>query len=298
MAAALQRSRSTIHRELERNSVAGEYRAGAAQQLAERRRSQRPLERKCERAAVHKTIRRLLACRCSPAEIAGRMKRERAQRPKDRVSAATIYRWIDAQGAERRYWRGMLRRRGRRPSRPRKNPAEAAKARIADRPKIIEQRRRRGDFEGDLVLGQQGTGGLQTLVDRRSRYALLMKVARKDADYVHRKTRERLRTLPADKRHSLTDDNGGEFARCVRLERSLGVKVDWAEPGCPYQRGTNENTNGLTRQFFPKGTDFQTVSHAQVREVENLLNHRPRACLGYRTPHEVFHDTSEQLCCD
>lgn len=298
IAAALGRDRSTISRELRRNRTGANYWAGAAHAEAQRRRRERPLDRKCDRPAVGKTMRRLLSSCCSPDEIAGRMRHERPDRPKDCVSASTIYRWIENQGLDRDHWRGFLRRRGRRKYPARENTADSFKARIGQRPEVIEVRGRVGDFEGDLVLGKQGTGGLKTLVDRKSRYTLLMKVTSKDARYVHRKTRERLRMLPPEKRHSITYDNGGEFAKCVLLEKSLAIKVYWAQPGRPYQRGTNENTNGLTRQFFPKGTDFRTVSHVQAREVENLLNHRPRACLGYLTPHEVFHDISEQLCCN
>ena len=88
--------------------------------------------------------------------------------------------------------------------------------------------------------------------------------------------------------HPITFDNGTEFARCHRLEKHLGIELYFADPGCPYQRGTNENTNGLIRQYFPKGTDFRDISHQEVRGVEKLLNERPRACLGYRTPAEVF----------
>jgi len=227
------------------------------------------------------------------------MKLERPHRPRDCVCASTVYRWIDRQGAERAYWKSYLRRRGRRPYRPRENAgASACKARLDARPKVIERRGRIGDFEGDLVLGKQGKGGLQTLVDRKSRYTLLMKIARKEARYMYRKTRARLQGLPSAKRHSITYDNGGEFAKCPLLEKSIGIKVYWAEPGRPYQRGTNENTNGLVRQFFPKGTDFGTVTHWEAREAENLLNDRPRACLGYRTPYEVFHGVFTPLCCD
>jgi IS30 family transposase len=299
IAAELGRVPSTISRELKRNASGDQYFAGAAQQMAQQRRRDRPLARKCERSAVDHTLRRLLACRASPEEIAARMKHERPERPEDCVCASSIYRWIEQQGAQRAHWRSFLRRRGKRPYRPRKPSADAAqKARIDQRPTVIEERQRLGDFEGDLVLGQPGSGGLQTLVDRQSRYTLLMKVKSKRADYIQRKTRQRLKTLPADKRHSITYDNGGEFALCRRLERSLGMKLYWAQPGCPYQRGTNENTNGLARQFFPKGIDFRTVSHARTREVESLLNHRPRKCLGWRTPYEAFHNTSEKLCCD
>lgn len=296
IAAALGRSPSTIYRELKRNAADSEYLACQAQAQAERRRSERPLERKCDRPAVDRTIRKLLSRECSPDQIAQRMKYERPERPGDCVSASTIYRWITQQGENRGYWSEYLRHRGRRPYKARAKARAGAP--VAERPQVIEERGRIGDFEGDLVLGKQGTGGLQTLVDRKSRYTILMKVQRKDSAYVYRKTRDRLKRLPADKRHSLTYDNGGEFAKCPRLEDSAGVEVYYAEPGCPYQRGTNENTNGLVRQYFPKGTDFQTVTHAETRDAENSLNHRPRAILGYRTPHEVYHGVQTQLCCD
>jgi len=296
IAKALGRNPSTIYRELKRNASYGEYLACQAQQKAQQRRSTRPLVRKCDRPTVDHTIRRLLSDACSPEQIAQRMKLERADQPEDCVSASTIYRWINQQGEDRGYWAEFLRNRGRRPHKARKNTNAGAP--VAERPQIVEDRGRIGDFEGDLVLGKQGTGGLQTLVDRNSRYTILMKVDRKEAGYVYRKTRDRLKGLPADKRHSVTYDNGGEFAKCPGLERSAAINVYYAEPGCPYQRGTNENTNGLIRQFFPKGTDFQTVTHAEAREVEKRLNHRPRAILGYRTPHEVFHGVQTDLCCN
>jgi len=281
---------------LKRNAKNGEYLACQAQRQAQQRRSDRPLLRKCDRPAVDHTVRTLLSQFCSPEQIAQRMKHERSERATDCVSASTIYRWIEQQGENRQHWLEFLRRRGRRPYKARENTSVGAP--IADRPQVIEDRARIGDFEGDLVLGKQGTGGLQTLVDRNSRFTILMKVVRKEAAYVYRKTRDRLNDLPDDKRHSVTYDNGGEFAKCPGLEQSAGVEVYYAEPGCPYQRGTNENTNGLARQFFPKGTDFQTVTHAEVRDAENLLNHRPRAVLGYRTPYEVFNGTDEELCCN
>ena len=104
--------------------------------------------------------------------------------------------------------------------------------------------------------------------------------------------------LTEERRHSITFDNGTEFARCHRLEKHLGMKLYFADPGCPHQRGTNENTNGLIRQYFPKGTDFRDISHAQVRHAENRLNNRPRACLKFRTPTEVFYEKTSPASCD
>ena len=159
---------------------------------------------------------------------------------------------------------------------------------IDQRPEVIEQRLRLGDWEGDTVLGPAGTGGLATLVDRKSRFTIIVKIRCKEADHVHRKLKERLRELDEQRRRSITFDNGTEFARRQRLEKHLGMTLYFADPGCPYQRGTNENTNGLIRQYFPKGTDFRDISHADVRRVETLLNGRPRECLGFQTPDEVF----------
>ena len=147
------------------------------------------------------------------------------------------------------------------------------------------------------MLGPPGSGGLATLVDRKSRYTIIAKIRSKDANHVHQKIRDRLKQLHEEQRHSITFDNGTEFARCHRLEKHLGMGLYFAEPGCPHQRGTNENTNGLIRQYFPKGTDFRDVTHYDVREVENLLNDRPRACLGYRTPTEVFFENSPSKNC-
>jgi IS30 family transposase len=218
--------------------------------------------------------------------------------PDDRqrqVSPQTIYTWIE-KNEHREHWKSLLRRRGKR-RQHRKKPAGIG-APIDGRPEVIEQRLRLGDFEGDTVLGPPGTGGLATLVDRKSRYTIIDKIQCKEADHVHQKIKERLKQLDEERRRSLTLDNGTEFARCGRLEKHLDMKLYLADPGCPYQRGTNENTNGLIRQYYPKGTDFRDVSHQDVHRVENLINNRPRACLGFKTPYEVFFADAQAPDCD
>ena len=296
VAAALGRSRSTISRELRRNRMGENYYAGHAQREAERRRRERPITRKLEGAELNEAVRTGLAQDWSPEQIAGRLEQQHPEQPERSVSAQTIYRWIAAD-ADCEHWQEHLRRRGKRPFR-RKNEAAAETARIARRPQVIEERLRLGDFEGDTVLGPPGTGGLATLVDRRSRFTIVLKIQSKNADHVHEKLKQRLKALPDERRRSITFDNGTEFARCDRLEKHLGIELYFADPGCPYQRGTNENTNGLIRQYFPKGTDFRDVSHVETRQVENLLNNRPRACLGYRTPAEVFFEKTPPAGCD
>jgi len=294
IAQAVGRCPSTISRELRRNRTDGEYYAAQAQREAERRRRERPLVRKMEDPEINEAVRAALAQEWAPEQIAGRLQQQGSER---RVSSQTIYTWIE-QDEDREHWESMLRRRGKRPYR-RKNAATTGDAaRIDQRPEVIEERLRLGDFEGDTVLGPAGSGGLATLVDRKSRFTIIVKIQSKNADHVHEKIKQRLKELDDERRHSITFDNGTEFARCHRLEKHLGMELYFADPGCPYQRGTNENTNGLIRQYFPKGTNFRDISHHEVRQVEKLLNNRPRACLGFRTPAEVFFEETPPAGCD
>jgi len=296
IATRLGRARSTVCRELRRNATDGEYLAAQAHCQSQRRRRERPLVRKMGDTKINALVQTGLGRDFAPEQIAGRMKQQAADATAPRISAQTIYTWIE-QSPDRAHWKSHLRRRGKRPAR-RKNADPSAKSRIQNRPEVIEQRIRFGDWEGDTVLGPPGTGGLVTLVDRKSRFTIIAKIQSKDADHVQATIRDRLKELAAEQRRSITFDNGKEFARCHRLEKHLDMQLYFADPGCPYQRGTNENTNGLIRQYFPKGTDFSTVSHQRVREVENLLNDRPRACLGFRTPREVSSEQDPPAGCD
>ncbi|MGI9427200.1 MAG: IS30 family transposase [Bythopirellula sp.] len=293
IARALQRSPSTISRELRRNGSGNEYFAAQAQHRAVRRRRERPLMRKMDDPDIKANVCGGLAKYWSPEQVAGRLQRNAAHK-RLTVSARTIYTWI-ANDKNCKRWCSFLRNRGKRGVRS-KRP-DVIGAPIDQRPKIIEARSRLGDFEGDTVLGP-GKGGLATLVDRKSRYTIIAKIGSKYADHVHQKIKQRLKKLDANRRHSLTLDNGTEFAHCGRLLKHPGVKLYLAEPGKPHQRGTNENTNGLIRQFYPKGTRFRNVTHQNVHRVQNLLNNRPRACLGYRTPNEVFFGNSVSRSCD
>lgn len=297
IAQALGRSPATISRELRRNRTGEGYYAAQAHRRSEQRRRERPLVRKMDVPEINDAVRAGLAQEWAPEQIAGRIKQQHPDDCERRVSPQTIYAWIK-QDPQREHWESMLRRRGKRPCRPRNTTTTADAARIHNRPEVIEQRLRLGDFEGDTVLGPPGTGGLATLVDRKSRFTIVVKVQSKNADHVHEKIKQRLKQLDDERCHSITFDNGTEFARCGRLEKQLGMKLYFADPGCPYQRGTNENTNGLIRQYYPKGTDFRDITHNQVRAVERLLNNRPRACLGYRTPNEVFNQKTPPARCD
>jgi len=175
VARAVGRSPSTIRRELRRNCTGGEYYAAQAQRVAEQRRRLRPLTRKLDDAEINQAVRAGLAQDWAPEQISGRMKQEAPDDPNRRVSPQTIYAWIK-KDEHRPHWESHLRRRGKRRCRRKITTTTGDAARIANRPAVIEERLRLGDFEGDTVLGPPGTGGLATLVDRKSRYTLVVKV--------------------------------------------------------------------------------------------------------------------------
>jgi IS30 family transposase len=246
---------------------------------------------------LNEMVRSGLTHEWSPEQIAGRLKHLHPEDPDKHVSHQTIYDWIEQDG-HRNHWKSFLRRRGKRPTRRKNEGKTEDRTRVHDRPAEIEGRVRIGDWEGDTVLGPAVTGGIVTLVERKSRYTIITKIQSKESEHVNRHIKLRFRQLREEWRRSVTFDNGTEFARCHRLEKHLGMELYWADPGCPYQRGTNENTNGLIRQYFPKGTDFRNVTHSQVRDVEERLNHRPRECLDFIMPAEVFDPESAIINCD
>jgi len=232
VAQALQRHKGTISRELRRNSTGDEYLAGQAQRASERRRRERPIVRKMEDPELNLAVREGLSQEWSPEQITGRLKEQQEGRS---ISHQTIYTWIK-RSADREHWERFLRRRGKRPCR-RKKPDLPGAACIRNRPDVIERRLRLGDFEGDTVLGPPGTGGVATLVDRKSRFTIIVKVQSKNADQVHEKIKQRMKELDDERCHSITFDNGTEFARCYRLEKHLDLTLYFADPGCPFQRG-------------------------------------------------------------
>ena len=233
IAQAVGRCPSTISRELRRNRTDGEYYAAQAQREAEKRRQERSLVRKMEYPEINEAVRAGLAHEWAPEQIVGRMQQQGSDL---RVSAQTIYTWIK-QDKYREHWESFLRRRGKRPCRRKNATTTRDAARIDERPEVIEERLRLGDFEGDTVLGPAGTGGLATLVDRKSRFTIVVKIQSKNADHVHEKIKQRLKELDEQRCRSITFDNGTEFARCHRLEKHLGMVLYFADPGCPYLPG-------------------------------------------------------------
>jgi IS30 family transposase len=288
IAERLGRSKSTISRELRRNRSRNGYWAVAAQQKAERRRSERPWVAKMSRPAVRRYVRQRLRWRWSPDQIAGRSHSDFPHDRRRQLSAPTIYAWIRAEEARGKHWERYLRRRGRKRPAWEKRGRLPASVSIEGRPAVVDRRGRFGDWEGDTIVGANRRGGAVTLVERKSGYLLLGKVPNLRAATVRQAAARRYETTPLELRKTLTLDNGKEFAEHEQLEVEAALKIYFAKPYSAWQRGTNENTNGLVRQFFPKGTDLANIPEHRFTKVQQLLNDRPRKRLGYRSPNEVL----------
>ena len=283
---------STISRELSRNTGLRGYRPKQAQQKALHRRFTA-----CK--AVKMTPRAINYIECklneqhSPEQIAARMKRD----PDWQVPAVSherIYQhiWQDkaAGGTLYRHLRivGTKQRRKRRNSRDRRGTIKN-RVGIEKRPPIVERKIRIGDWEGDTVVGKNHQGALVTLVDRKTKLTLIGKVDRPTAEAVKRAIIGLMEWLPR-RNYTLTVDNGKEFAGHESIVETLQINVYFADPYSAWQRGLNENTNGLIRQYVPKGSDVRTLTDEQIEHIMERLNNRPRKSLGFLTPNEVFYE--------
>lgn len=296
---ALGRSPSTISREIKRNRSAHprqpsdnpyNYHHWRAQNLATTRRRDNRRTALPQGSFKYRKVVEGLSLYWSPEQIAMRLRKDY---PGQIVGAATIYRYLkrgELIGFDRKT---HLRRRGKRKVNRNSNCNTIQPDHlIIDWPSKIKNRRSIGHFEGDSVLGKSGTGGILTFVDRESRFLFATKISSKAAE----PTQRAIVRLFSDVRvKSISFDNGCEFARFRELEKELNITVYFAEPHKPWQRGTNENTNDLLRFFFPKGFDFRTLSEEELQRVVDLINNRPRKCLNWNTPAEVFRSLSVAL---
>jgi len=286
--------RTSVARELQHNrDPDGIYRGGYAHArvLARRKEAKEP-KRKIEHdRQLRRHIVRKLKLLWSPEQIAGRLKRMTEETI---VCHETIYAFIYAHRPDlTRYLRHRRNKyRKKRGSWVRMLHAKAmAIRRIDERPPIVGTRARLGDWEGDTVVGKEKTQRILTYVERTSGLAMAEKLNVVSAEIVEQTTERCFKRLPRGTRHTLTRDNGPEFGDYDRmLETRTGLKVFRATPYHSWERGTNENWNGLLRQFFPKGTFFATITNDQVQHAVRMLNNRPRKRLGYRTPREVFRE--------
>lgn len=286
--------KSSITREVTRNrGEDGRYTGAAAhsRHLARRREAKAPSLKIQNDPCLRRYIKRRLAERDSPEQIAGRISIKRKYQS---ISHESIYTWIfNEEPALKRKLRRIGRKgkyRRRRGTKKREEAREASKIkRIDTRPAVVETRERIGDWEGDTIIGKNRQKRLVTNVERKSGYGLINKLEVVTMQTMHDTLRRRFNTIPKKKRHTYTYDNGTELGKeDEMLEQRIGMTVYRAYPYHSWERGSNENLNGLVRDFFPKGTDFATITDKEVKHVERNLNHRPRKRLGYLTPHEVF----------
>jgi IS30 family transposase len=291
IAELLERDKSTISRELRRNRGLKGYRPRQAHHLALVRRYDKVQPRIGNQ--VWQQVEALIREEWSPEQIVGRLEDEQGVSIShewiyqyvyaDKRSGGDLYRYLRCQKPRRKRY-GSYDRRGIIPN----------QVSIDERPAIVDARRRFGDWEGDTVIGKGHRGALVTLVERKSLYTVIRAVHRKTAEAVRKAVKCGL-TPYSDRVYTITYDNGREFADHEGMAADLETRVYFAHPYASWERGLNENTNGLIRQYFPKHRDLTTVTEREIKTAMDKLNHRPRKSLGFRTPHEVFFNTRTSL---
>jgi len=298
IATQLGRAPSTVSREIKRNGGRECYRASQADQSAWDRGRRPKAGKLVENRPLARIVAGKLQLQWSPEQIAGWLKRTYPDDTSCRVSHETIYRslFIQARGALKKELVEHLRR-TRVMRRSRHHTMKTDKhgritdtVSISERPASVEDRALPGHWEGDLLFGSKNSQ-IATLVERNTRYAMLVKVTGKDTETVINALIKNARKLPNELYQSLTWDRGKEMADHRRFTLATDIQVYFCDPQNPWQRGTNENTNGLLRQYFPKGTDLSGYSQAKLNAVARRLNERPRKTLGYETPAQRFHQT-------
>jgi len=292
MALVLGRSKSTLSREIQRNA-SPEYKlylSHRAQGRSEERRKQSGSRPRLKNKHIVSFVEANLKQGWSPEQIAGRLPKEH---PGHSISHEAIYQYIyHPKTPARLEMIGLLRR----AHQKRKNKAIGRKVHktkipnrisIEQRPLSVETRKQAGHWEGDSLVSRCSLVALNSLVERKSRLLMLTKLPRKSAAETVTAVIKRLKALPPEARRTLTMDNGTENAGHQEITADIGIQCYFAHPYASWERGTNENINGLIRWYLPKGTDFNRITCEQIAHIESLLNNRPRKCLGFKTPLEA-----------
>ena len=299
--ALLGRHHSAVSREIDRNGGRDEYRAVEGQIRCDAYRA-RPKARKLEASAeLHDAVNDGLEQRWSPKQISRRLREDYPGDEGMRVSHETVYEclYLQARGELRTQLKLALRKgRTRRVNRSRPAVARGTipdMVNISERPKEADDRAVPGFWEGDLIIGKAGRSQIATLVERRTRFVMLVRIPYdRTAERVALLLAAKMATLPEFLRNSVTWDQGKEMARHAEFTVRTGIPVYFCDPHSPWQRGSNENTNGLLRQYFPKGTDLSLHSQAELDRVADELNGRPRETLKWRKPVEELNDLMAQ----
>lgn len=292
IAKALGRNKSTISRELARNK-APEYQCYTpcrAHARACKRKTTANTHERLKNDFIRQYVKDGLEKGWSPEQISGRI---RIDHPGYSINHEAIYQYIYHPRNPHRLEMINLLRRAQKKRRTKGIGRKERKTKIPNRipidarPKSVENRHRYGHWESDSLISRKSKAALNTLAERKSRLVFITKLFRKGAAETNRAIIDRLKKLPTNGRQTLTLDNGTENAKHEQLSATLGIKCYFAHPYSSWERGTNENLNGLIRWYLPKGTDFSKITPEQIARVEYFLNSRPRKCLGYKTPLEV-----------
>jgi len=293
----LQRHHTTISREIKRNRPTyaddAVYSYDAAQFFVDqRKRMPHHAIRQSNPQLVH-YVKCKLAEEWSPEQIASRLSVDYPNSKTMRICHETIYQWIYSDTINGGDLYTHLRRHHKRRRKQRRYGScrglIPGRVSISKRPEAVDNRKRFGDWEGDTIEGAKGSGGIASHVERKSRYLVTAKLSDKTAETMTIASVKAFRRVPRVMRKTLTVDNGKEFAYFKQLEKKTGFSIYFADPYSAWQRGLNENTNGLIRQYFPKGTNFKDITNKNLALVVKKINHRPRKSLNYQTPHEVFY---------
>lgn len=293
---AMGRDKSTLSREIFRGKLGRVgYRALTAQALVEQRKHIAKRGKKIlNNPLLESEIRKYLRIKWSPEQIANRLKMEYPNQPSMQISHESIYTYLYVlpKGSLRKELLSHLRQHQR--TRRKRGNIHSKRGQIPnmisieERPKEVKDRIIPGHWEGDLIVGKDRLSALGTLVERTTRTTILVPLKEKDALTVRKAFARETKKLPTQMKLSLTYDRGKEMSQHQLFTKQTKIQVYFAHPQSPWERGTNENTNGLIRQYFPKGTDFSKINRKEIKAVQELLNDRPRKVLGYLTPLEVF----------
>jgi transposase, IS30 family len=297
IAKSLSRYTSTISREIRLGGCNKHtYRAGRADRRAGRNAAKRKADKTVLGANVRlkRYVYKRLRKKWSPAQIAKELETDYPLDMTMRISPETIYAhlYILPRGALKKELLSCLRQNRKRRHKQARNTQNERKLEdmlsIEERPAEVADRIIPGHWESDLIVGKNNRSAIGTIVERTTRTTILVPLKNKSAEEVANSFAKEILKLPKQMRLSMTHDQGREMAKHKILTEMTGVKIYFAHPRSPWERGTNENTNGLIRQFFPKGTDFNKVTRKEIKKVQDLLNGRPRAALGFKKPIEVF----------
>jgi len=290
----LGRHASTISREINAHGGRRYYRLCRAQAEAQRNARRRQRRRKLDAPVLYQLVADLISLRWSPEQIAKQLAVLYPDDQTMQVSYETIYRYVYVYARPHLRKRVVAFLRRRHKHRRIKNKEKQKTSPIQDyisidqRPIEVNDRKIPGHWEGDLMVGARNASAIGTLVERTTRYTIIVKLKGRDAVSVRVAFEETFNSLPDDIKHSLTYDQGQEMAQHKEFTKNTNITVYFAHPHSPWERGTNENTNGLIRDFLPKGTDFNKVPAAKLDYIANLLNERPRGVLNWSTPKEAF----------